>query len=91
MTDFGSLVRSGVEGGVVVLGCSSEKLLAFCSTNGAGLSGLSVASEADLTGVGGAVSASAHGAGTVARVCEGSFAGVERLQVIVVVSLEGLS
>lgn len=71
--------------------CSSGVLLPFCSTNGAIL-----ASTADVVrrGVGGAVFDSGVGAGArigVGEGSEGSLAGVDRLQVRVVVSLEGLS
>lgn len=44
-----------------------------------------------MTGVGGAVLISGVGAGARIVVGEGSLAGVDRLQVRVVVSLEGLS
>lgn len=71
-------------------GGSSRALLPLCSTNGPIL-----ASTADMerTGVGGAVFDSGVGAGAGAGmgVGEGSLAGVDRLQVRVVVSLEGLS
>lgn len=97
--DFG-IVRSGVVGGVLSLsGTLSSSLL---RTNGLGLSAfftggsvfstLSVWLAKELTGVGGAVLESAHAAGAVAgEGGAGSFAGVDRLHVSVVVSLEGLS
>lgn len=67
---------------------SSGVLIPLCSTNGAIL-----ASTADVQsrGVGGAVFDSGVGAGARTGVGEGSLAGVDRLQVRVVVSLEGLS
>lgn len=86
--DFCTLICSGVVGGVVLFGGSSGVVLPLCSTKGAIL-----ASTADVerTGVGGAVFDSGVGAGTGMGVGEGSLAGVDRLQVRVVVSLEGLS
>lgn len=72
--------------GVVIFCGSSGVLLPICSTNGAIL--VSTA-DAERRGVGGAVFDSGVGAGT--GVGEGSLAGVDRLQVRVVVSLEGLS
>lgn len=76
---------------MVFFSCSSGVLLPLCSTNGAIL-----ASTADVVrrGVGGAVFDSGVGAGAgigVGEGSEGSLAGVDRLQVRVVVSLEGLS
>lgn len=76
---------------MVICTCSSEVLLPLCSTNGVILT-----STADIErrGVGGAVFDSGVGAGAgtgVGEGSEGSLAGVDRLQVRVVVSLEGLS
>lgn len=90
---FCGLVLSGVTGGGLVLSCSSEASSPLCSTKGAILASM-VAEE--MVGVGSAAFDSGVGAGAGARVglgegSEGSLAGVDRLQVRVVVSLEGLS
>jgi len=63
-------------------------LLPLCSSSGAILASTAVA---EMTGVGGAVFDSGVGAGAARGVGEGSLAGVDRLHVRVVVSLEGLS
>lgn len=63
----------------------------LCSTNGATLASMA---EVESRGVAGAVFDSGVGAGAgrgVGEGSEGSLAGVDRLQVRVVVSLEGLS
>lgn len=74
---------------MVIFSCSSGGLLPLCSTNGAILASTA---EVVMRGVGGAVFDSGVGAGTrVGEGSEGSLAGVDRLQVRVVVSLEGLS
>lgn len=91
VSDFGALVRSGVQGGEVFFSFSSGVILALCSTNGAILASTA---EVEINGVGGAVFDSGVGAGArtgVGEGSEGSLAGVDRLQVRVVVSLEGLS
>lgn len=77
-----------MRGGVGTFSCSSGALFALCSTNGAILA---VTAEVDRRGVGGAVLDSGVGAGAETGVGEGSLAGVDRLHVSVVVSLEGLS
>lgn len=71
-----------------IFSCSSGALLPLCSTNGAILASTS---DVERTGVGGFVFDSGVGAGAGTGVGEGSLAGVDRLQVRVVVSLEGLS
>lgn len=73
---------------MVIFSCSSGALFPLCSSNGTIL-----ASTADevTKGVGGAVFDSGVGAGAWTGVGEVSLAGVDRLQVRVVVSLEGLS
>lgn len=73
---------------MVIFSGSSGGFAPLCSINGAIL-----ASTADVetTGVGGAVFDSGVGAGAGRGEGEGSLAGVDRLQVRVVVSLEGLS
>lgn len=70
------------------ISCSSRALFPLCSTKGAIL-----ASTADVErrGAGGVAFDSGVGAGAGMGVGEGSLAGVDRLQVRVVVSLEGLS
>lgn len=76
---------------MVFFSCSSGGLLPLCSTSGAILASKL---EVERMGVGGAVFDSGVGAGAATRVgegSEGSLAGVDRLQVSVVVSLEGLS
>lgn len=91
VSDFGALVCSGVQGGEVFFSFSSGVTLALCSTNGAILASTA---EVEINGVGGAVFDSGVGAGArtgVGEGSEGSLAGVDRLQVRVVVSLEGLS
>lgn len=90
--DFWGLVHSGVGGGVIFFSGSSGGSLFLCSTNGAILASTA---EVEMMGVGGAVLDSGVGAGAGAGTGEGSgggsLAGVDRLQVRVVVSLEGLS
>lgn len=71
-----------------IFSCSSGELLPLCSTNGAILASTA---EVEKRGLGGAVFDSGVGAGADMGVGEGSLAGVDRLQVRVVVSLEGLS
>lgn len=63
-------------------------LLRLSSSKGAILASTAVE---EMTGVGGAVFDSGVGAGAARGVGEGSLARVDRLQVRVVVSLEGLS
>lgn len=75
-------------GGLLVFSGSSEVLPPLSSSNGAILASTAVE---ETTGVGGAVLDSGVGAGAVSGVGEGSLARVDRLQVSVVVSLEGLS
>ena len=70
---------------MVIFSCSSGVLTPDCSSNGAILASTAV------VGVGGVVFNSGVGAGARMGVGEGSLAGVDRLQVRVVVSLEGLS
>lgn len=77
-----------MQGGGVTFSGSSGLLLPLCSTNGAILASMA---EVEMKGAGGAVFDSGVGAGARTRVGEGSLAGVDRLQVRVVVSLEGLS
>lgn len=86
--DFAALAQSGLEGGVVIFSSSSGALLPLCSTNGAILASMA---EVKMRGSGGAVLYSGVGAGARMGVGEGSLARVDRLQVRVVVSLEGLS
>lgn len=91
--DFWATVRStageGTGGGALFFSFSLVSLLPLRSTNGAILASTA---EVDITGVGGAVIDSGVGAGTgVGEGSVGSLAGVDRLQVRVVVSLEGLS
>lgn len=92
VSDFRALVPSGVlGGGVTFLSCSSAVLLLLRSTNGAILASTA---EVEMSGAGGPVFDSGVGAGArtgVGEGSEGSLAGVDRLQVRVVVSLEGLS
>lgn len=92
VSDFGARVPSGVlGGGVTFLSCSSAVLLLLRSTNGAILASTA---EVEMSGAGGPVFDSGVGAGArtgVGEGSEGSLAGVDRLQVRVVVSLEGLS
>lgn len=76
---------------MVTVSCSSDVSRPLRSTNGAILASTA---EEERTGVGGAVFDSGVGAGAetgVGEGSEGSLAGVDRLQVRVVVSLEGLS
>ena len=79
---------SGVQGGVFIFSCSSGVILPLCSSKGAIFASTAVE---EMVGVGGAVLDSGVGAGAARGVGEGSLAGVDRLQVRVVVSLEGLS
>lgn len=92
VSDLGALVPSGVlGGGMTFLSCSSAMLLLLRSTNGAILASTA---EVEMSGAGGPVFDSGVGAGArtgVGEGSEGSLAGVDRLQVRVVVSLEGLS
>lgn len=83
--DFWGLVCSGVLAVLFTVSSSCGASLALCSTEGAMFA---LSAEAGRTGVG-LDSGVGAGAGTGAG--EGSLAGVERLQVRVVVSLEGLS
>lgn len=88
---FCGLVLSGVTGGGVFFSCSSEASHPLCSTKGAILASMV---DEEMMGVGRAAFDSGVGAGAGRRVGEGSdgsLAGVDRLQVRVVVSLEGLS
>lgn len=76
---------------MVIFCGSSGVLLPLCSTSGAILASTA---DVEMRGVGGAVLDSGVGAGAgigVGEGSEGSLAGVDRLQVRVVVSLEGLS
>lgn len=68
--------------------CSSGVSLPLCSINGAILASTAAVETREL---GRAVFDSGVGAGAGTGVGEGSLAGVDRLQVRVVVSLEGLS
>lgn len=68
--------------------CSSGTSLPLCSISGAILASTAAV---ETRGGGGAVFDSGVGAGARTGVGEGSLAGVDRLQVRVVVSLEGLS
>lgn len=87
--DFCGLVLSGVTGGGVFFSCSSEASHPLCSTKGAILDSML---DEEMMGVGSAAFDSGVGAGRrVAEGSDGSLAGVDRLQVRVVVSLEGLS
>lgn len=89
--DFCGLVRSGVTGGGAVFSGSSGSSRPLCSTKGAILASMV---DEEMTGVGGAAFDSGVGAGAgrgVGEGSDGSLAGVDRLQVRVVVSLEGLS
>lgn len=87
--DFCGLVLSGVTAGGAIFSSSSEASPPLCSTKGAILASMV---DDEMMAVGSAAFDSGVGAGANrGEGSDGSLAGVDRLQVRVVVSLEGLS